>query len=554
MSIDSNRITAEQLRLLFAALPLSLAGSILNAIILVIVLWPVVPHSHLLLWLGIFVAISVSRSLLLYAYRRQAPDSQQTQQTYVRYFLLITLLTGLAWGAVSLWLFPLDSVPHQAFIAFVMAGISAAAIIGLSYISLAALTFVLPALLPLIAQFFLLQTSMSSAMGTMVTLFLLVALSGIRRTYQSTLQNITLQLESAEHGQTILASQQRLALHVQQTPLAVIEWTTDFKITDWNPAAEKIFGYKKAEALGKHAAELIVPASAKHIVNEVWSSLIKQRGGEQIINDNITKDGRVISCEWYNTPLVNEQGEVVGVASLARDITERQKMEKMQNDFISTVSHELRTPLTSIRGAMGILTNGVLPTDSDEYQHMLQIANGNSERLLLLINDILDIQKFESGKMEFDLQPLELFPFLTQAIEANQAFAEQHHVHYHLKDSQQNLSVTADPNRLMQVMNNLLSNAAKFSKPGQEVEISLRRQDDSARISVVDHGIGISDEFVTHVFERFTQGDSSNTRQTGGTGLGLSIVKNIVERHDGTISFESKPGRGTRFYVDLPLI
>jgi len=554
MSSNSHHITAEQLRLLFAALPLTLAGSILNAVILVAVLWPVAPYVHLLSWLGIVLVANLLRGVLLYVYRRQSPDSHHTQPNYVRYFLLVTLLAGLAWGSASLWLFPQDSVPHQAFIAFVMAGNSAAAIISLSYIRQAALAFILPSLLPLIGQFFLLQTSMSTAMGTMVTLFLLVALSGIRRNYQNTLQNITLRLESAEHEQTILASQQRLALHVQQTPLAVIELSTDLEVTDWNPAAERIFGYQKAEALGRPATELIVPESVRPHVDDIKSSLLQQKGGLQSTNDNITKDGRAITCEWYNTPLINEQNDVIGIASLAQDITERKKMEQMQNEFISTVSHELRTPLTSIRGAMGILTGGVLPPDSDEYNNVLEIADKNSERLLLLINDILDIQKIESGKLEFEFQPLELYPFLAQAVEANHGYAEQHGVHYHLRDGQGPLIARADPNRLMQVMNNLLSNAAKFSQPGQNVDIEAHRHEGMARIAVIDHGMGIPEEFVEHVFERFTQGDSSDTRQTGGTGLGLSIVKNIIEQHDGGVSFESKPGRGTRFYVDLPLI
>ena len=332
----------------------------------------------------------------------------------------------------------------------------------------------------------------------------------------NTEQNITLRLESAEHEQTILASQQRLALHVQQTPLAIIEWSMDFKVTDWNPAAERIFGYKKSQALGKHATEIIVPAASRVIVDEVWSSLLQQKGGLQSTNDNITKDGQKITCEWYNTPLVNDQNDVIGITSLAQDITERRQIEQMQNNFISTASHELRTPLTSIHGAIGILSNGILQSDSSEYKRILEIANKNTERLLLIINDILDIQKIQSGNIVFDFQPLELQTFLTEAIEANQAYAEQHQVHYHLHHNPQSLTVRADPNRLMQVMNNLLSNASKFSRAGQEVEINVQRHNHMARITVQDHGTGISTAFIEHIFDRFTQGDSSNTRQTGG--------------------------------------
>ena len=551
MAIDTRRISAEQLRLLFAALPLTLAGSTLNALILSAILWPVVNHPSLLIWLGLFLSVNLLRAILLYRYRQRTVDRTERD---LKWFLISTLLSGLAWGCVSLFLFPHESVPHQSFIAFVMAGNSAAAIISLSYVRRIALAFILPSLLPLIIQFLLLQTNMSIAMGAMISLFLFVALSGIRRNHENILQNIILRFESIEHEKTILTSQQKLALHVQQTPLAVIEWSTGFKVSNWNPAAERIFGYKKSEAMGRHAADIIVPATARAAVDEVWHSLLERKGGLHSTNENITKDGRTITCEWFNTPLINEQNEVVGIASLAQDISERVKIESVQSDFISTVSHELRTPLTSIRGAIGLLSNGVLEPNTEEYKHVLEIADNNSERLLLIINDILDIQKIESGKMEFNFQPVALRPFLEDALEANQAYAEQYQVKYHLDNGPQNPIVRADPNRLMQVMNNLLSNAAKFSRPRQEVEIGLLVHDGMAQISVQDHGAGIAEDFVDHIFERFTQGDSSNTRQSGGTGLGLSIVKNIVEYHQGTVSFESKPGRGTRFFVDLPLI
>lgn len=554
MAIAAKHIVSEQLRLLFAAQRLTLTGSIINAIILATVLWPVENHAQVLVWLGLFLGISAGRGLLVYLYNRNQPLGEDRQQNYLRGFLLLTLLAGLAWGAVSLWLFPRDSVLHQAFIAFVMAGNCAAAIISLSYIMEAALALVLPSLLPLIGQFFLVQTKLSIAMGIMVSMFLLIALSGIRRNFENNRQNITLRMESIEHEKTILASQQKLTLHVQQTPLAVIELSTGFRVTDWNPAAEKIFGYKKEEVLGKHAADLIVPDDAKPAVANICSALLAKKGGMQSTNDNITKDGRRITCEWYNTPLINNQGKVIGIASLAHDITERTQMEQIKNDFISTVSHELRTPLTSIRGAMRLLTASNIEWDSHDYHHLMDIASNNTDRLLLIINDILDIHKIESGKMEFDFEPLALSPFLEQAVEANQTFANQYRVTYQLQPAYEKLLVRADPNRLMQVMYNLLSNAAKFSRPGQVVEIGAQKRCGMARITVSDHGAGIDHDFAQHVFERFSRGDSSNTQQAGGTGLGLSIVKSIVEQHGGAISFKSKPGQGTRFDVDLPLI
>ena len=533
---------------------MSLAGSIINATILAAVLWQVENHVHLLIWLAVILLITALRGLFLYRYQQQAPASELNLQVHLGYFLLTTLLSGLAWGSVSLLLFPHESVPHQAFIAFVMAGNSAAAIIGLSYIRQVALAFVLPALLPLIAQLFLLQTSMSTAMGTMVCLFLLMSLTGIRRNFDNTQQNITLRMESAEHEKALLESQQKLALHVEQTPLAVIEWSTDFHVTDWNPAAENIFGYSKAEAMGKLAVELIVPDEAKPLVDNIWASLLQQKGGLQNTNENITKDGQRITCEWYNTPLINKQGKIIGVTSLAHDISERMHIEQMQTDFISTVSHELRTPLTSIRGAISLLKGQALEPGSAEYKQILNIANNNTERLLMIINDILDIHKFESGKMQMDFQAINLATFLKDAVESNHNYAEQYQVNYKLQPVDETLVVKADSNRLMQVMYNLLSNSAKFSRPGQSVEIEAYQHEGMVRIVVIDHGAGIEAEFMPQVFDRFSRQDSSNIQQTGGTGLGLSIVKKIIEQHGGNISLESSIGQGTHVYVDLPLI
>jgi len=538
---------------LFTALPLSLGGSIINATILTTILWQVENHQHLLIWFGMFMFATSLRILCLYSYHQTA-DSPSNPQTLLHYLLIAHLMTGLAWGAVSVFLFPSESVPHQAFIAFVIAGNCAAALIGLAYIRQLALAFVLPSLLPLIIQFFMLQTTMSLAMGIMTSLFLLLSISGIQRNYETSQQNITLRQESLNHEKDLLESQQKLMLHVQQTPLAVIEWSTDFHVTDWNPAAEHIFGYSKEEAMGKHATELIVPDEIKPIVDDIWLALLEQKGGMKSTNDNITKDGHRINCEWYNTPLIDPQGNVIGVASLADDITERLKVEQLQNDFISTVSHELRTPLTSIRGAISLLSGNALKPESFEYKQILDIAEKNTKQLLLIINDILDIHKFESGKMEMIFQPVKLSDFLMAAVESNKNYADQYQVHYQLQPVSETLIVNADHNRLMQVMYNLLSNAAKFSQPGQNIEIEAYKHEDMARIAVIDHGAGIEPDFIEHAFERFSRADSSNIRQTGGTGLGLSIVRNIIEQHQGGILLDSTPGQGTRVYVDLPLI
>jgi signal transduction histidine kinase len=183
---------------------------------------------------------------------------------------------------------------------------------------------------------------------------------------------------------------------------------------------------------------------------------------------------------------------------------------------------------------------------------LVDIAYKNSERLILLINDILDMEKIEAGKMEFHSKPTELEPLLKQALEGNNAYAEQFNVSYELVSELSEMMVNVDANRLMQVFSNLLSNAAKFSPKGGKVLVAVERIDHRIRVSVKDNGPGVPDEFKGKIFQQFAQADSSNTRKKGGTGLGLSIAKAIIEQMGGSIGFDSQPNVQTAFYVELP--
>lgn len=242
---------------------------------------------------------------------------------------------------------------------------------------------------------------------------------------------------------------------------------------------------------------------------------------------------------------------------LAREAEEARKaaedVSRLKSEFTSTVSHELRTPLTSIRGALGLISSGVMGELPVEVIKLIEIACNNTERLLFLINDILDIEKIESGKMKFVMGPVDLMAVLTQSIEANQPYGEQYKVRFTLAEFVVGPVVNADTDRLMQVLNNLLSNAAKFSPEGGVVEISTHQLDDTIRVQVRDDGPGIPLQFQSKIFEKFSQADGSDTRKVGGTGLGLSISKAIMEKMAGAIGFETEEGKGTTFYIDIPL-
>ncbi|WP_372827618.1 PAS domain S-box protein [Polaromonas sp.] len=246
-------------------------------------------------------------------------------------------------------------------------------------------------------------------------------------------------------------------------------------------------------------------------------------------------------------------GRVIGFYSLGTDVTELKRIDRMKSEFVSTVSHELRTPLTSMRGSLGLISGGLAGQLPDAVKTLVEIARSNCERLIRLIDDILDIEKIESGKMRLDLQVIELKPLLVQALAANQGFGATRQVGLNLVfPDGHDLRVNADSDRLNQVVTNLLSNAMKFSPPGALVDVRVLHTGARVRVEVSDRGPGIPEESHKRIFQKFSQADSSDTRQKGGTGLGLNIARAIIERLGGSIGFDTEPGVGTTFFFELP--
>lgn len=264
-------------------------------------------------------------------------------------------------------------------------------------------------------------------------------------------------------------------------------------------------------------------------------------------------DGITRWVEVTRIPDFGENGEVRGYFRMIVDISERKQADQAKEEFISTMNHELRTPLTSIKGSLSLLKSGVGGALPETASQLVSVANNNSERLVRLINDILDAQKIASGKLELALAPLGLDSLLTEAIEANKGYADLYSVRYRLIETVPLAWVQGDRDRLMQVMANLLSNAAKFSPANMGVEIALAKHGNFYRISVHDHGAGIPPEFQNKIFGRFAQAHASDDRQRGGTGLGLNICHSIVSAHGGKIGFSCEPSQGTTFYFDLPI-
>lgn len=284
--------------------------------------------------------------------------------------------------------------------------------------------------------------------------------------------------------------------------------------------------------------KMLIPLMRENQKSTTFETIHERRNGERL----------PVEIHLQYIAPINEDPRFVAVV---KDITKRQEVDVAKTEFISTVSHELRTPLTSIKGALGIIKAGVLDDTPDKLHSMVNIAYDNSNRLEGLINDILDMEKITAEEVNFQMDQTNINWLVEEAIEANAAYGDQYGVTFICSHIDVSLSVNIDKDRMMQVMANLLSNAAKFSPRGGTVEISIARRNGNVRITVKDNGSGIPEDARATIFERFTQADSSDQRAKGGTGLGLNIAKAIVEKHGGTIGFSTEVGKGTTFYFDL---
>lgn len=238
----------------------------------------------------------------------------------------------------------------------------------------------------------------------------------------------------------------------------------------------------------------------------------------------------------------------------ARDVTQERQISRLKDELVSTVSHELRTPLTAISGALGLMAGGAAGELPDRAKQLVAIGGKNAERLIHLVNDLLDMDKLQSGKLIFHFDERELGLLLTEAIEQIEPYAQRFGVQLDFDRSAEAVLAKVDGNRLCQVMTNLLSNACKFSPSGGTVRVCLRRVGEIARISVADDGPGISPEFRARLFRRFEQEDGAHQRDHAGTGLGLAISKGIVEAHGGSIALDPAAGKGATFVVELPVV
>jgi PAS domain S-box-containing protein len=319
------------------------------------------------------------------------------------------------------------------------------------------------------------------------------------------------------------------------------------KIESVNAAAESIFGYRRQEMVGQHLAQLLPDQAGMDKWTYLKAAFPKALGRVSEWQGR-RKNGDAFPFELAMFEFDTDAGR--HFAGSIRDVSERQEVERLKKEFVSTVSHELRTPLTSIRGSLSLLAGGILGELPAEAKEAVEIAERNAIRLIGLINDILDLERFESGRIEMSLQDVELQTVFTRSVEAVTGVAEQHGIPLEIEPTA--LRVWGDPERLIQVVVNLAGNAVKFSPKGAPVRLEAHPAPPFVEVRVVDRGRGIPAAYRDAVFERFKQVEAGDSRDKGGTGLGLAICKAIVARHGGEIGVWSEEGRGSTFFFKVP--
>jgi PAS domain S-box-containing protein len=573
-SADPRRVLADRVEQIYSQMPLGIAGSFIISVIAAYELREGRYVEIVAFWAGLVVLLAAASTGLYWSYRRTATKESEAAQ-WLRWLAISALANGATWGFAGAVFFPSHADEQQVFLAFLLAGMVAGGVpiyaISWPVYALYAAGIVFPftyvlgtfgnrlfaEIALLVPAFYAMNVAVAWRLNQVFDsgYRLRHAYGKLTEDYTALNQRLEQQLvELEEARRQVEASGRKLALFAERSPIAVFELDADGKVLSVNPAAENLFGFTAAEMSGHPGTEFMFPAEFKPELESRWLTFVRDR--KPIFGlrfNNTRRDGSEVICEWNLTPLVNPEDQVVSVIIQGRDITQQLEAERIKQEFTSTLSHELRTPLTSIIGSLQLINSGVMGDIEKDILELTTIAERNGQRLLDLINDILDVEKIESGKLTLVLEPVDLGELVAESLTLNRAFAERFKVRLVASGEPCSVKVNADRKRALQIMTNLLSNAAKFSTEGSAVEVTIETAGlDMVRVGVHDTGPGIPENFRSRIFGRFAQADMSHTRQIGGTGLGLAICKRLVEMMGGRIGFSDRTAGGTTFWFELP--
>ncbi|MGH8739527.1 MAG: ATP-binding protein, partial [Burkholderiales bacterium] len=512
--------------------------------------------------------------LLGWAHRR-SKDAAEQPELWTRRLAIGAAALGAGWGYGAAVFFP-GGQDQQVFIAFIVALVTAGGLPVFSTLWWVYAIYAAAALVPFNVVLFAYGTEFQQILGAAVPLLYIanvitafelgnafLAAYGLRTAYQRlSADNAEIQAQLGEQLDSLLdahrevqAAARKLALFSERAPIAVFEVDPNATILEMNPAAENLFGYAAPELLGRNCITMLLGPEDNARTQKWWPEFVAAGKPVTLTAERcLRRDGLELSCEWTLTPLSDETNRVTSIVLQGRDITQQRAAERVRSEFTSTLSHELRTPLTSILGSLQLLRSGALGEMAKDQDELVEVAERNGQRLLDLINEVLDIEKIESGRVALVPEPVDLEGLLGESIRLNQGFADRFQVRLVLQEERLKVLVRADRKRLMQVMTNFLSNAAKFSPPDSAVDVALTQGGDKARVAVSDRGPGIPEAFRGRIFGRFAQADSADSRIKGGTGLGLAISKRLIEMMQGHVGYEDRAGGGTTFYFELPVL
>jgi len=554
-------ILAEQTKQFYKSFTTSLIATIINAPILVVVLWPAVDHNMLLIWLSALMTLTLFRAATAFLYQKGRPPPERAHMWYRR-FLVGTLLASLLWGFSAAALFPAQDYTRQVFLAFVLGGMAAGAVTSLAYIKLPFYAFLCLTLLPLIFHFLYDGSELGNVMGVMLGLYMIMLSIAASRTHNTLKQNIWLQIKAREREARLQESESRYHTLLETATDAFFLYDIDGRLVDVNLQACKMMGYARDEMLKLSILDIKVGSNMAHQTKLV----AHLEGTENIQYESIyrRKNGRTFPVE-VSAGSLRMDGEKF-FSALVRDATTRKNNEAIllaatreaeranaaKSEFLSRMSHELRTPLNAILGFAQLLELDSGQLDKTQQGNVMEII-GAGHHLLNLINDVLDISKGETGKLEVSREPVLLDDIMQHCLSLTTIAASARGVKLIDNISNKGYIVCGDVTRLKQVFVNLLSNAVKYNREQGRITINAEiKREKRLHINFIDTGEGLKPAEIKKLFASFERLNIAHNVE--GAGIGLVITKYLVQLMGGEIGVESTLGKGSNFWIELDLL